>query len=125
MTAEKFVARLLDADDRLLAWATVMAAPQPIGGGRSCPFHAPGPTSFVIEAAGTVTKLVVHWCDLDVARVTEVPATPVALGQVFTFTWFQPVWLVAGMQGVPLPAVTVRAPVGVAPPTGSFAAVGG
>jgi len=125
MRAEKFVARLLDAEDRLLAWATVWAAPQPIGGGRSCPFVAPGPTAFPIEAEGTAVKLVVHWCDLDLARVTDVPATAVSVGQVFSFVWFQPVWLVPGMQGVPLPGVTERASVLVSPPTGAVAAAAG
>ena len=119
----KFVVRLLDAAGGLLAWATVYGTARPQDRAGSCPFFAPGPTSFVIEREGLASQISVHWCDLDVARkqvlIEEVPVSP---GQVFSFAWIEPVWLVAGMRDVPLPAVTVRAPVEVAVPVGSLTA---
>ena len=120
----KFVVRLLDASDVLLAWATVMAEPKPQGRNRSCPFYATGPTQFVITTPGIAEKVTIHWCELDIARIGgAIEPTPVEVGQVFTWTWLEPVWLVAGMKDVPLPPVTVYAPVTIAPPTGSLMAV--
>lgn len=121
---QRFVVRLLAADDRLLSWAEVYAEARPQPGRASCPFFAqPGLTKFLIEEAGTVTKLAVHWPDLDVARVRELPATDVLPLQMFDYVWLEPVWLVGGMANVVLPAVTVRKPVQVAPPVGGLAAV--
>jgi hypothetical protein len=117
----RFIARLLSADDTLLAWAEVWAEPRPQEGRASCPlFAVPSATRFTIEADGTVDKLAVHWPDLDVARVRALTGTPVKALQVFDFLWIEPVWLVAGMANVVLPAVTVRAPIVAAPPTGSL-----
>lgn len=120
----KFVVRLLDAANQLLAWTTVMASPKRDDGGRaSCPFWSNGPTTFVIERTGEAAKFSVHWTDLDVARVRELDApVSVQLGQVFTYTWIEPVWLVAGMRDVPLPAVTVRQSIQVAPPPAQMGA---
>ncbi len=113
----RFIARLLTADDRLLSWAEVWAEPKPQDGRASCPFMAtPGMTKFLVEEAGTVAKLVVHWPDLDVARARDQEPLEVQPLQVLDFVWFEPVWLVSGMSGVVLPAVTLRAPVVVAPP---------
>jgi hypothetical protein len=125
MTREKFVVRLLDAQDALLAWAEVSAEPKPQERGASCPLYAATPSQFLIEQDGTATRLSVHWCDLDVARVQHLlePVT-VKQGQVFTLSWLEPVWLVPGMRDVPLPAVTVRQSVTVVPPTGSLMGVG-
>lgn len=107
----KFVVRLLDANDQLLAWSTVMATARPVGGGRSCPFFAPGATMLPIERDGLAVKISVHWCDLDIARVRDVAhegeGVAVTAGTTMSFTWIEPVWLVPGMQGVPLPGVTV------------------
>jgi len=120
MTREKFVARLLDADGALLAWTTVWAEARPVGRGRSCPFFAVEPTKFPVSAKGTVTKLSIHWCDLDIARVTAIGSVDVEPGQLFAFAWIEPVWLVPGMQDVPLPAVTVGEPVSVLVPAGGL-----
>lgn len=121
---QKFVVRLLDDADTLLAWAEVYASPRPQGERRSCPFWAPGQTSFPIERDGIASKITVHWCDLDIARVgPPLEHVTVSAGQVFAFTWMQPIWLVAGMQDVPLPAVTLRQSATLSPPTGALAAV--
>lgn len=119
----RFIVRLLSEDDTLLSWAEVWAEARPQPGRASCPFMAsPGLTKFVIEAAGTVAKIAIHWPDLDVARVRAEAPVEVQPLQVFDFVWFEPVWLVAGMSNVVLPGVTVRAPVAVAPPTGGMGA---
>ena len=103
----KFVLRLLDARDALLGWAEVHAEAQPQREGASCPFWPLEPTRVPIDVSGMVTRIAVHWCDLDVARVREVTPGPVVAGTVMLFTWLEPVWLVPGMRDVPLPAVTV------------------
>lgn len=121
---QKFVIRLLDAADVLLAWAEVYATARPQDRGGSCPFWAPGATPFRIDQTGVVARLSVHWCDLDVARVQAVlEPVPVVAGQTFAFAWMEPVWLVPGMRDVPLPAVTVGQPVAVVVPVGSVNAV--
>lgn len=117
----KFVVRLLDEADQLLAWAEVWATAAPQRDGASCPFWAKEPTQFLIDADGLAAKVAIHWCDLDVARVQNlVEAVPVTTGTVCNFAWIEPVWLVPGMRDVPLPAVTVRATVTLAPPTGTL-----
>jgi hypothetical protein len=118
----KFVVRLLSADGALLAWAEVHAAATSHPRGASCPFTAPGGvTIFPIEADGVATQISVHWCDLDVARVQRLlEPLPVRAGQEARFAWLEPVWLVPGMRDVPLPAVTVRAPVQIAVPMGAI-----
>lgn len=122
MTA-KFVVRLLDEEDELLAWATVYGTARPQARAGSCPFFPTEPTSFLIEREGLAARISVHWCDLDVARQQAlVEPVAVAPGQRFSFAWIEPVWLVAGMRDVPLPPVTVRAPVAVGVPTGSVTA---
>lgn len=124
MTA-KFIVRLLSAAGELLAWAEVVAEARPQGRPRSTPFVALAHTSFGIEANGIATQLAVHWADLDVARLTPLmEPVPVQVGQVFTFAWWEPVWMVEGSKvDVPLPPVTVRAPVKVAVPVGDLNAV--
>lgn len=125
MAREKFVVRLLDAAGELLAWAEVWASPQPQPTGASCPFWPQVATQFAIERAGDVSQLTIHWCDLDVARMRAIePPVPVQVGQTFSFTWMEPVWLVGGMRDVPLPAVTVRQSLTIGPPTGNLAAIG-
>lgn len=123
MTTEKFVLRLLDAEGALLAWTTVMAEPRPQARGGSCPFFATTDTVLVAERDGRAVETTIHWCDLDVAR-RQALAEPVDVqaGQQLRFAWLEPVWLVPGMRDVPLPAVTVRAPVAVTVPIGSLAA---
>lgn len=124
MAREKFVVRLLDEAGALLSWAEVYAEPRPQERGASCPFWPVTPTQFVIERDGLCKRLSVHWCDLDVARVQDVlEPTPVAVGQVFHFTWVEPIWLVGGMRDVPLPAVTVRQSITLSPPTGLLNAI--
>lgn len=113
----RFVVRLLTREDRLLAWAEVQAKPKPQLGRASCPLFARGVTQFLIEEDGTVEKIAVHWPALDVARVAAFEAKAVKRGQLFDFLWIEPVWLVAGMANVVLPAVTVRGPVLAQPAT--------
>ena len=82
-----------------------------------------GPTRFVIEQSGEASKFSVHWTDLDIARVRELDQrVPVQSGQVFNYTWIEPVWLVTGMRDVPLPAVTVRQSVSICPPPAQMGA---
>ncbi len=123
MTCE-FVVRLLDEADQLLGWTKVVASPQREEGGRaSCPFRVHGLTQFLIEQSGRATKLSVHWVDLDVARLRDLDAVvDVTAGQVMTFTWIEPIWLVSGMRDVPLPSVTVRNHVTLAPPPAAMGA---
>jgi hypothetical protein len=121
----KFVLRLLDDADQLLAWTTVYAAPRPQGRPRSCPFYAIEPTKLVIERDGMASKVTIHWCDLDLARIGQ-PMEPVQVsaGQVCAFVWIEPVWLVpTGGQDVPLPTVTERQSVTVGVPTASLGVV--
>jgi hypothetical protein len=122
----RFIVRLLTAEGDLLAWSEVHAQAKPQGRPRSTPFMAMGPTSFVIERDGIASQLSVHWADLDVARATPLmQATPVQLGQVVRFDWIEPVWMVKGSEvDVPLPPVTVRAQVTIAPPVGSLVSIG-
>jgi len=126
MAREKFVVRLLDRGAQMLAWAEVYAEPRPQDRGASCPYWPVTPTNFVIEQDGLASELTVHWCDLDVARRTPLmEAAQVQAGQVFSFAWLEPVWLVSGQHGVPLQAVTIRGPVNVAVPVGSLMGVAG
>lgn len=122
---EKFVIRLMDTDDRLLAWTEIRATSKLQGSRRSCPFFADGLTRFAVEQAGTATKVVIHWCELDLVRLQEVEPTPVEPGQVFNYAWIGPVWLVPAMEkDIGLPPVTVRQSVQVGVPVGMIAAVG-
>ena len=120
---ERFIVRLLDAQNALLAWAELQAVakPQPRPAA-SCPLWAIHDTIFAIEAAGTVSQMSVHWVDLDIARVQSVEPTAVTVGQLYTYTWLAPVWIVSGMKDVPLPAVTVRTPQTVTVPTAAMGA---
>lgn len=124
MTA-RFIVRLLTAEGDLLSWAEVYAESRPQGRPRSTPFKATIPTTFVIERDGLASQLSVHWADLDVARLTQLMTpTAVSVGQVLRFDWIEPVWMVEGSKvDVPLPAVTVRGSVQIAPPTGALSAV--
>lgn len=132
MAIEKFVLRLLSADNALLAWAEVYASPRPqqqvdADGNRrsaSCPYFPTDdlPTPLPVVLSGVATKVSIHWCDLDIARVMDLlePLTLQA-GQLASFSWaLTPVWLVAGMRDVPLPAVTVTQAITVGVPVGSM-----
>jgi hypothetical protein len=121
----KFVVRLVDAEGRLLAWAPALAGPRPQPGRASCPFWPEAPTRFAIEQSGRATAISVHWCDLDIARTNAlIEAADVEVGQVFNFTWIEPIWLVAGMRDVALPAVTERQSVEIGVPVGGLGMVG-
>ena len=123
MTA-RFIVRLLDAAGALLAWAEVTAAAQPQDRAGSCPFWPTGPTEFVIDAAGAVTQVAIHWPDLDVARLKALPApVPVQPGERRSLPWTEPIWLVAGMRDVPLPPVTVKGSVAITVPIGTLNAI--
>jgi hypothetical protein len=124
---EKFVVRLMDDSDRLLAWTEIQCESKPQGGRKSCPFWPKGLTQFAIEQDGLASKIVIHWCDLDIARVAAPPVepVPVSVGQVFTYNWIEPVWLVPAMdKEIVLPAPTARASVTIAPPTGALFGIG-
>jgi hypothetical protein len=123
---QRFIVRLLTAEGDLLSWTEVQAQAKPQGRPRSTPFHAMGPSMFVIERDGLAAQISVHWCDLDVARIFALQTpTAVSIGQVLRYDWFtMPVWMVEGSKvDVPLPPVTVRAKVTIAPPTGNLSAV--
>jgi hypothetical protein len=123
---QRFIVRLLTAEGDLLSWTEVQAQAKPQGRPRSTPFHAIGPSMFVIERDGLASQISVHWCDLDVARLFALQTpTPVSVGQVLRYDWVtMPVWMVEGSKvDVPLPPVTVRAKVTIAPPTGNLSAV--
>lgn len=121
MTA-RFIVRLLEDDGGLLAWTEVQAVAKPQDRpAASCPFWPVAETVFPIERDGSASKISVHWPELDVARVESLSA-PVAVkaGERRALPWLQPVWLVAGMRDVPLPAVTVGRPVAIGVPVGSL-----
>lgn len=124
MTA-RFIVRLLTADGDLLGWTEVQAEAKPQGRPRSTPFKASTPSVFLVERDGVATQLSIHWADLDVARLTPLmEPSSVLAGQVVQFHWIEPVWMVEGSKvEVPLPPVTVRAPVTIAPPTGGLTAL--
>lgn len=120
MTA-RFIVRLLDAEDGLLAWAEVYATATPQNHAGSCPFWPTGPISFLIERDGIASKLSVQWADLDVARVAPMQEPcAVKTGEIRTPVMLEPIWLVPGMRDVPLPAVTVRHPVTIGVPVGGL-----
>lgn len=122
----KFVARLLDDADTLLGWAQVDCVPKPQKGRVSGVFRPVAPTQFVIETAGRCTRISIHWCDLDIARVMPI-AEPVEVlpYQMFTFTWLEPVWVVSGQADVPLPATVHHHGVLVGIPSGTMTAAAG
>jgi hypothetical protein len=122
MTA-RFIVRLLDSAGTLLSWVEVYAASKVQERAGSCPFWPIAPTQFVIDQDGLASQISVHWADLDVARVcAPLEAVPVKAGEVFTYTWIEPVWLVPGMRDVPLPQVTVNKPVVIGVPVGALVA---
>jgi hypothetical protein len=125
MTA-RFIVRLVNDAGALLSWAEVQAEAKPQGRPRSTPLMALCPTQFVIERDGVAAQLVIHWADMDVVRVTApMNPTPVQVGQVVTYTWLEPVWMVKGADAdIPLAPVTVRGPVRVGIPAGGLGAVG-
>lgn len=127
MEPQKFVVRLQDAAGELLAWTTVYGLPKPQPRPHSCPIWAQGVTQFPIEKAGLACEITIHWCDLDVARKTApMEATPVEPGQVFTYAWIEPLWLVPGSSEMfPLPAVTVRESITIGVPSGMMGVVAG
>lgn len=122
----KFVVRLLDDAGALLAWATVQASPRPQPSRVSCPWWPTEPTQFVIERDGLASAVTIHWCDLDIARMNRLmePAR-VSAGQIFDFTWTEPVWLVSGMREVPLPPVTERHALAIGVPPAAIGVVAG
>lgn len=132
MAIEKFVLRLLSADNELLAWSEVFATPRPQqevdehGARRavSCPYWPVDnqATPLPVTVTGTATKVSIHWCDLDIARVMDlIEPMRVEVGQTAMFAWtMTPVWLVAGMRDVPLPPVVIAAPIHVGVPVGNI-----
>lgn len=122
----KFVVRLLTEDDRLVAWAEVMASANSEHAMASCPFWPTSKLMFRTESSGIVVKMSIHWCDLNIARMRELDESlEVTLGgPPVLFTFIEPIWLVPGMRDVPLPTVTVGS-VTLAPESGSFLGVPG
>ncbi len=123
---EKFVVRLMDADDTLLAWTELYCESRPQGSRRSCPFWPKNPTQFAIERDGIASKISIHWCELDLAREQALAdPVPVKAGVLADYQWIGPVWLVPAMdKDVVLPPVTVRASVALQPPPGSLVGTG-
>ncbi len=116
MTAD-FVVRLLDAENNLLAWTRVQAESRRQPDRASGFFSAVQPVMRLpIERDGVAVKFAVQWPDLDIARVKEIDACAVKAGELREYAWMEPVWLIAGMQDVPLPAVTERQPVRIGVP---------
>lgn len=115
---QTFVVRFLGADQALIGWARHRVVPDQ--GVMQVPV-----SEFLIEAPGRLTYVSVQWTDLDVARLEEalvkqdVPAE--AVGRLAQYHWTGPLWKVARQENVPLPSVTERGPVALAPPTGSLA----
>lgn len=119
----RFIIRLMSATDVLLAWTEVWAEARPQGRPRSTPFFAIGQTLFVVDESGLASSVIIHWPELDLVRRMPIGDTQVEVGQSFTFTWIGPVWMVKGADAeIPLPPVTVRQRVTIAPPTGNLAA---
>jgi hypothetical protein len=121
---QRFVVRLLDSEGVLLGWSEVQAEARPQGRPRPTPFKALAPSMFPIERDGIASQLSIHWADMDVVRLAQLTPSPVLAGQLMQFNWTEPVWMVEGSKvDVPLPPVTVRAKVVIAPPTGNLSAV--
>lgn len=113
----KFVIRVLDAADGLLAWASVLGECQP--GGRVMPLTPA--VQMRIERDGRAASVTVHWTDLDVARREDfLGDVDLIAGQIGTFQWIRPLWVVTGERDVPLPPVTVREAVIIGVPGGAF-----
>lgn len=111
----------MSATDTLLAWTEAWAEAKPQGRPRSTPFFALGQTLFIIEEDGLAASVIIHWADLDLVRRMPIGETPVAAGNSFTFTWIGPVWMVKGADAeIPLPPVTIRNNVAIAPPSGNL-----
>ena len=107
----RFVVRVLDDAQALLGWAEVLASARPQPRGASCPLWPAAPTlTFLMERAGRARYIAIHWADLDIARLKTIDPIDVVVGQIVTLSWDEPMWLVAGMRDVPLPAVTVHSP---------------
>jgi hypothetical protein len=123
--SQRFIVRLLNSEGVLLSWCEVMGEARPAGRPLPTPFVARVPSMFVIERDGIASQVVIHWADLDLVRVSPLTPARVQIGQVLRFDWIEPVWMVEGSKvDVPLPSVTVRRAVQIAPPTGNLGAVG-
>ncbi len=115
----KLVVRVLDADNRLLAWVPVWAE---MRGDRG--LHVTGVYSAPVEAVGVPVILSVHWTDMNVqSRVLLTDHPRVEPGMVVPLSWPGPAITVGSDEG-PLPAVTVRQAVTIAPPTGDMSQTG-
>lgn len=129
MAREKFVVRLLDPDNRLMAWTTVYGEPRPNGRRLSCCYFPVTPTRLVVEQDGVVDRVSIHWCDLDIGRIGGVLGAPVEVkkGMILDYQWTEPIFQVVGSQqfaDTELPCITVRENVTISPPTGTLSAVG-
>ncbi len=116
----RLVVRVLDADNRLLAWAPVPAEMR----GDGC-LWVTGVHPAPVEAVGVPAWISVHWPDLNVQVRTRLPSvSSVAPGQTIPLAWPQPV-IRFPSDPTPMPGVTVRGPVGIAPPTGNLQSAAG
>jgi hypothetical protein len=114
----KLVARILDVDNRLLAWAPVLAETR----GDRC-LWATQAAQAPVERAGTPVTLSVHWPDMNVQTRVPMPSEAVEPGRLIALSWDQPIFRFGSDDG-PLPGVTVRAPVVVSPDVGNISAIG-
>jgi hypothetical protein len=94
---EKFVVRLLDPNNEMLGWATVYGEPRPNERRRSCCFFPGGPTYIKIERGGRAERMSIHWCDLDIGRITNIiDPQDVTAGQSVVYHWIEPLFQVVG-----------------------------
>jgi hypothetical protein len=126
---QKFVIRLLTESGELLAWGEEHLKPIPNRDEGNTRFGGKGHRSMLrVLKAGRAEFISIHWCDLDVARkmpitggAMEVPNE--AVGTDAQFHWMQAIWGVQGNTEVPVPPVTVGAPVVLAPDPAQIGAI--
>ena len=118
---QKFVLRVLGLSDELLGWAEVSL--RPVAG----LFCLDQPLRIPMDAAGVVTRLVGHACDLDVRFLLQTPVLdhPVSAGDSINLPAGSAILRIATQDDVPLPPVTVRSVITIAPPMGRAQAHGG
>lgn len=106
--------RLIDANEKLLGWASVPAEAH--GDGQ---LWTKEPVLAAIEQDGSLAAISVHWVDLNVELRIHVPTpTPMTLGQILAVFEAGPIFRVGPAAGG-LPPIVLRTPVSVAVPNGS------
>ena len=118
MLLTKLVVRVLDESEQLLGWAEVIG--QARGDGKIWVERA---TEIVIETSGVPHYLSVHWCDVNVETRSVIESAFVKVGNSLHIPadWSA---IICGPAAGGLPAVTVRSPITIGVPVGSFSGVG-